>query len=63
MFDGPVGAWRDDGLGVDLAECLVEVVGVVGLVGNDGGGSEAIEQSGGLDDVASVAWGQDEADG
>lgn len=63
VLDGPVGARGDDGLGSDLAQCLVEVVGVVGLVGDDGGGLEAIEESGGLDDVAAMARRQDEADG
>lgn len=63
MFDRPVGPWRDDGLGADVAQGLVEVVGVVRLVSDDGGGPEAIEQSGRLDDVAAVARGQDEADG
>lgn len=62
VLDGPIRPWRDDGLGPDLAQGLVEVVGVVGLVGDDGGGLEAIEQGGRLDDVASVAWRQDEAD-
>lgn len=62
VFAGPVWPWRNDGLGADLAQRVVEMVGVVGLVGDDGGGPEAVEQGGGLDDVASVAGGQDEAD-
>jgi hypothetical protein len=63
MFDRPVGSWGDDGLRSDLAQRLVEMVGVVGLVGDDGGGFEAVEQRRGLDDITPVARRQNEADG
>ncbi len=58
MFAGAVGPWRDDGLGADLAQCLVEVVGGVSLVGDKGGGPQSIMQSRGLNDGAPVAWGR-----
>jgi hypothetical protein len=62
MFAGAVRPWGNDGLGFDPAQGVVEMVGVVGLVGDDGGGLETVEERGGLDDVASVAGCQDEAD-
>ena len=63
VLDGPVGPRGNDRLGPDPVQQLVKMVGVVGLVGNDGGGTQAIEQGRGLDDVAPMAGRQDEADG
>lgn len=63
VLEGSIRPWGDDRLGPDLAQQLVKMVGVVGLVGKDGGGSQAVEQGRSLDHVASMAGRQDEADG
>jgi hypothetical protein len=56
------GPGRDHGLDAELAQGVVEVVGVVGLVGEDGGRLEAVDEGGGLDHVAAVARREDQAD-
>jgi hypothetical protein len=63
MRSSAFGPGWDNGLGAELAQGVVEVVGVVGLVGEDGSGLEAFDKCGGLDHVATMAWCEDQADG
>jgi hypothetical protein len=62
VFDRPVRPGRDDGLGSDLAQGAVEMIGVVGFVGDDGGGPQAFEKLRSIEHVATMARAQDEAD-
>ena len=54
-------AGGDDGLGAEGRDGLAESAAVVGGVGDDVVGGHAVEQCGGLGDVARLARRQDEA--
>ena len=51
VWPAAVTARRDDGLGPGLQDGVVEVVGVIGAVGDDGVGRQAIDQVVGAGDV------------
>ena len=57
---GAIGSGLDDGSGAGLLDRVVEVLGVVGGVGDDRSGSEAFDQFGGPQDLALLARAGDE---
>lgn len=51
----PVGSWRDDGDGTGIEDGVVEMLGVVGAVGNDGVAGKPLDQVGRVQDFAAMA--------
>jgi hypothetical protein len=59
---GAFGSGWDHGLGGELTQGVVEGVGVVGLVSEDGSGPQAFDQRSGLDHVVPMAGREDQTD-
>lgn len=55
MGSAPFGPWRNDGNGSGIENSVVEVLGVVGAVGDDMVWFEAVQQVFAVDDVAAMA--------
>jgi hypothetical protein len=58
----PVGAWRNYGHGTRIENGVVEMLGVIGSVGDDGATGNPLDQGCGEQDFAAMARACDQAD-